>query len=374
MTITRSRKLGAFVVVVALVLAAVAWIASTRKTSDFALSSDHSAVSVMVDSQAVLAVTIASKSDVQSMMFTFSRPPAGITVSATPDSSGDPHLAVVTVEASPTARPGRFALGVTGTSSGTRHTLSVPVTVTGYSAASRGITTAGDVSASKSATALVLPAPLSVVIRPSLRTISHGPAYYSVVVNPYRQMVPVHLTVTGLPAGITGSFSPGRLASGAGYELITTDTLDAAPGLYQFTVHATVGTQTATAQAYLHVVNFVAKSFTISATAIHPLYPGSTAPLNLVLTNTFKRDLDVASLHVAITGTSNHACTASNFAIVQYSGPTLVVPAHTQRSLIQLGVAPTATPKLKMLNLPTNQDACKNITINLKYTGTGSGT
>jgi hypothetical protein len=42
-------------------------------------------------------------------------------------------------------------------------------------------------------------------------------------------------------------------------------------------------------------------------------------------------------------------------------------------ALSQLGVSPANMPKVQMLDLPRNQDACKSATVSLSYSGSGTG-
>jgi hypothetical protein len=48
------------------------------------------------------------------------------------------------------------------------------------------------------------------------------------------------------------------------------------------------------------------------------------------------------------------------------------VPAGQIRTLTQLGVANPDKPQVEMLDQPWNQDACKNATITLDYSGTAT--
>jgi hypothetical protein len=114
--------------------------------------------------------------------------------------------------------------------------------------------------------------------------------------------------------------------------------------------------------------------FTISGTPSGSLRPGATLPVDLLITNPNLSDLRVTSLSVAISGTGLSACGVSNFAITPYRGNyPLIVPAKQSRTLQSLGVTPAKYPHITLVNLTTNQDACKGATVTLSYSGTGSG-
>lgn len=118
------------------------------------------------------------------------------------------------------------------------------------------------------------------------------------------------------------------------------------------------------------------QSFVISGNLSGALAPGSPSnPLDLTLRNPNNQELDVVSLTVTVTGTSaGKACDASNFGVAQYQGTyPLAIGARRTVSLTQLGVATAALPHVRMIDRPSNQDACKHVTVYLSYAGTGGG-
>lgn len=355
MTILKSRYIGVLVAIVALALTLIAWV-DWSSNSDFSLKADHDAVSVTANSQAVMAVHISTKtSNAKPVKFSFSHVPAGVSVSATSDPLS-PDIAVIGVETSSTAKPGNFQLTVTGTNGAAKHSFTVPVSV--------------------SVPVRTKP-PFTMVVRPASHTVvSRWHTRFSVVTYPGRLPMPVTLTVSGLPSGASATFMSAGWVNGSAYMMNVSTTIDTAPGTYLFTVHGVEGAQSADAQGYLTVVNAVLKPFTIAGDGSKVLSPGITSPINLSISNTFKRDLTVAGLSVALVSTSNPSCATSNFVVTQYSGPSsLVVPHMSKRTLAQLGVPRSQWPSVKMINLlHTNQDTCKNVTLNLTYTGSGSGT
>jgi len=348
MTILKTRYVGVLLAVIALALTVIARV-DRSSDSSFSLKADHTAVSVTADSQAVMAVKIGSRSPVK---FSFNHVPAGVKASVTSDPLS-PDVAVMAFTADSAAKAGTYPVTVTGTSGSAERTLSVNVVV-GHT-----------------------PPPFSLVIRPASRTVvSRASTYYSLIYRPGLPIRAADFTVTGLPVNATYSFTPVvSWPHQDAYHLNVATTIDVAPGTYPFTVHVTAGSDQGDASGYLIVVNAVVKDFTISGDAGKLLAPGLTSPINVAISNTFKRDLTVAGLAVSLVGTSNPLCDTSNFVLTQYSGPaTLLVPSHTKRSLSQLGVPRSQWPSVKMLDLSTNQDDCKGVTLNLTYTGSGSGT
>lgn len=118
------------------------------------------------------------------------------------------------------------------------------------------------------------------------------------------------------------------------------------------------------------------QSFVISGNLTGALAPGSpSGPLDLTLRNPNNQALSVASLTVTVTGTSaGTRCAASNFGVTQYQGTYPVqVAARQTKSLTQLGVPAAKLPRVRMIDLPSNQDGCKHVTVYLSYTGTGGG-
>jgi hypothetical protein len=103
------------------------------------------------------------------------------------------------------------------------------------------------------------------------------------------------------------------------------------------------------------------------------LYPGVAAvPLNLVFTNSNPAPITVQSVTVSVTSTSAGGCGAANFSVSQQLQATPTVAARATVSLQQLGVSQSDWPQLRMLDAG-NQDACRNASVNLAYTGTATG-
>lgn len=345
------RALWAPVVIAALLLSAFVYVKWTSG-SDFSLSADRTSVAVGADSETVVAVKVASKSSSPAVRFTIAHAPGGISLSTHTAAESSSHVVVLTLAAAATTRPGTYPVSVVGTSGSFQHTLSMSI-------------------------AVHTPPPFTFVMRPAVQTIeSRGSTGYSLLFHPGHNPATPVFTVTGLPTNATYDIVKQDWVNDALYRLYVHTTIDVAPGSYLLNVHIAIGSDSADAQAYLVVTNAVVKDFTISGDARNLLSPGRTSPINLAISNTFKRDLTVTGLTVGLVGTSDPSCATSNFQLTQYSGPsTLTVPAHSKKTLLQLGVPVSAWPKVTMVNLSNvNQDACKNVTLNLTYSGSGSGT
>lgn len=118
-------------------------------------------------------------------------------------------------------------------------------------------------------------------------------------------------------------------------------------------------------------------AFTIAGALLDPLTPGAAEPLDLTLANQESTDLSISSLTVDVAGADGpqtdpgHPCGAADFSVEQFSGPLgFTLPASSSASLSELGFAPEEWPQVSMLNLPVNQDGCKQASLALSFTGT----
>ncbi len=101
------------------------------------------------------------------------------------------------------------------------------------------------------------------------------------------------------------------------------------------------------------------------------LIPGASAPLALTISNPNDEPIVVTRLTVTVQpGSTNPGCDGpTNLAVTQSDASEanpLVVPANGTVSVPSGGVS---APLLEMLNLPTNQDACKGATFTFSYGG-----
>lgn len=184
-----------------------------------------------------------------------------------------------------------------------------------------------------------------------------------------------HLSLSGLPAGATGVFSPNSTTGPLAALRIATD-LDRTPaGTSTVTVTSRYGTSTSTARFRLRVRAPDRTPFGISGD-VTGLAPGVTRALNLTLTNPYSYALMISDLRVAIapvTAPGALPCTASDFAVSPYSGSyPLRLPARAARTLEQLGVSEALQPRVTMLNRRVNRDGCKSGTLTFAYGGSAT--
>ena len=97
------------------------------------------------------------------------------------------------------------------------------------------------------------------------------------------------------------------------------------------------------------------------------------APLNLTLSNPNNFDLKVTRPGRRGRGGYEPSGLQRYAELRDHADPRRSVPDHVPagqtRTLTQLGVADGDKPQVEMLNLPSNQDACKSATITLDYGG-----
>jgi hypothetical protein len=196
---------------------------------------------------------------------------------------------------------------------------------------------------------------------------------FAVTVTRTKVTAPVAFSVTGLPPKASASFAPGQTAGPSTRLTVVLST--ATPlGSYAPLVHAGAGAVSANRALYINVVA-PPQPFSISGDLDRQLSPGRTGYLNLLLTNPNRQALKVTSLAVTLKQPNGSACSsATNFTVVQFGGALpLTIPAHTSRTLSQLGLPQSQWPRVTMQDLATNQDACKNTNLTLTYSGSGYG-
>jgi hypothetical protein len=208
---------------------------------------------------------------------------------------------------------------------------------------------------------------------------------FSLSVTPARQTVPAGATATyrihiaraahfhrpvakrilRLPRGMKATWTTNAVA-------IKTNA-DEDPGSVRLVVEGTswVGGRAVRRDAIVVLSTVESRPFEIRGDLAQRLYPGTGAPLDLVLTNPNRFDLRVAALSVSIgAGTSRGRCSGdANYTVRQYRGtyPLLLAPGATRLSAL---VANTSLlPRIAMHDLSTNQDGCRGAVVSLKYRG-----
>jgi hypothetical protein len=123
----------------------------------------------------------------------------------------------------------------------------------------------------------------------------------------------------------------------------------------------------------------VPDAFTIAGALAATLSPGAAVPVDLSLANQEGIDLSISTVSVKVASVSGphvdatHPCSADDFSVAQFSGASgFTLPASGTASLSELGFAPAEWPQVSMLNLPANQDGCKQASLVLAFTGTAT--
>jgi hypothetical protein len=116
--------------------------------------------------------------------------------------------------------------------------------------------------------------------------------------------------------------------------------------------------------------------FNITGKVEQFLSPGHEAPVDLTFTNNSSEPIAIGSVDITIRdstirrGITNLDCLGSeNLAVLRPMMATPLIPAHTTASLRELHIPESEWPVIFMPNLATNQDACKNTTFVLDFSG-----
>jgi hypothetical protein len=327
---------------------------------DFALTASPASQALRQGQSTSYTVTAtASGSFTGNVSLTATGKPASTTATFSPATlTQSARTATLTVSTTTQTPVGSYSLTITGTNGNLSHTIAVHLTVDP-----------------------VLVASLALSVSPATATVPAGSAAtYTVAVNRTNFTGAVGIAVSGgLPSGVTSALAPDP-TTGTSSTLTLTVGSSTKDGTYTIGVvgwAVTNGTiKFAYSQAQLVVSTQKNSGFTISGNVTGALAPGvAPQPLNLTLTNPSNQKLAISSLTVTVSGTSaGAACGPANFVVTQYRGGyPLNLAGRQTASLSQLGVAVSAFPTVGMLDLPTNQDACKGVTVNLVYSGSGQG-
>jgi hypothetical protein len=278
----------------------------------------------------------------------------GTTSNVVPSSLNSATLTVQTANASPT---GTFTPTITGTSGNLTHSTTVT---------------------------LVLKSPsdpnFTVAASPSSQSVVQGDqtSYTVTVTRSNGFSGSVSLGVSGLPSGTAASWSPSStLPNGSTSTTLNVQTTsNASTGTYPLTITGSGSINGSTVQRTASAALTVqeAQSFRLSGDLGTRLSPGVKAPLNMTLNNPYTFSLNVTNLAVVVEeATSKTGCSGTkNFNVTQFSGtyPITIPPGSSTLSAV---VANSARwPQVQMLDLSTNQDACKNATLHLDYSGSAT--
>ncbi|MBP1235305.1 hypothetical protein JOE40_000773 [Arthrobacter sp. PvP102] len=313
-----------------------------------------------------------------------------LTLTSTGGFTGPVGLAVAGLPSSSTATfsPASLTLAAGGTSSATMKLTTAPttpagtneLTITGTSGKISGSVPAGLTVNYRMTTAFSLgTAPASVTVPPG------ATAVYTVQVTRNNFTGPLTFSVMGgLPAGATASFSPNPVTGGATSLQISTAAAspDGSYNLYLVSSGQDAAGKTQYAYANTELVlDSTKKQFTLSANTPGSLSPGTSAGLDLRISNPNTKPLSLTNISVALAGVTRSAdalnrnlpCTAADYTLTQYNGPYPLTVQPGSTTLSGLGIAPSNIPRVSMLDTRTNQDGCKGATLQLTYSGSGQG-
>ncbi len=233
---------------------------NNSRSSNFALSSYSSSLTVVPGSSTSATLTMTAQGGFTSpVTLTAVGTPSGVAVSFSPTTLTASAPVTMTLTAAPTATGGMFPIAVIGTGGGFTRTLEFTATV---SAASFTLS----------------PNPLGASVNvgsSALFTITASS------VNGFSS--PVALSVSGVPAGVTASFSPTTITGGSGTSTLTVSVASgAAAGTSVLAVNGIGGGLTQTQTITLAVAN---PNLTLSASATGAsVAPGSSVPITVTTT------------------------------------------------------------------------------------------
>jgi hypothetical protein len=338
------------------VLGTAAVVYAAGGKADFSVTASPSSQTVTVGQSVVYTATVTRVNGfTEPINMSVSGLPAGATASWSSSTiPSNLNSATLTVQTSNATRPGTVSLTITGASSKLSHSTTVTLVV---QPATQPNFTLG--------------------ASPTSQTIGQGDSTsYAISVNRTNVPGPVSLSLTGLPQKATASWSPSSTISGSSTTLQIATDGNISAGTYPLTVTGTgtINGSPASRSATVTLVVQKNQSFLIAGNLGTPLAPGSKVPLDLTLTNPSNFDLLITNLAVEVAeGTSKPSCSGTqNFKITQFTGayPVVLHPGTSQLSAL----VPSSPkwPQVEMLDLPLNQDACRNATITLRYSGSAT--
>ena len=188
-------------------------------SNDFSVSVNPTNVSVAAGSNASATVSTAVTSgSSESVAFSASGLPSGVTASFSPSSVNSGSASTVTFTASSSVASGNYSVTITGTGSTGSHTATLTLSVTAAATNDFSLAvnpTSASVTAGSGTTATVSTA----VTSGSAQTVSFG--------------------ATGLPSGVTVSFSPSSVTAGSSSTLTISTSSSTAAGTYTLTITGT---------------------------------------------------------------------------------------------------------------------------------------
>jgi uncharacterized membrane protein len=229
----------------------------TLNVTDFSVSATPATQSTIVGASAAFTATVSALSGFSGAVgLSVSGLPVGAGATFTPASINGSGSASLSISTSSSTPPGSYLLVITGTSGALSHTANLTLNVTDFS-----------VSATPAAQSAVAGASV-----PFTATVT--------ALNGFTGSV--GLTVSGLPAGASASFSPATIANAGSSTLTVTTAAATAAASYPLVVTATSGAASRTTGITLTVTN--APEFTISVTPFaQPVVTGSSGTATVTI-------------------------------------------------------------------------------------------
>lgn len=337
---------------------------ATTAKSDFSISAQPGSTTVQVGKSASYAITLMGTGGFTgSVALAASGMAGGVTGTFSPSSvvlgSASQASSTFAVAVAKTTAVGSYTITLTGTSGSGKNALTHSTTV--------GLTVQKQAGS------------LSVTATPSPLTLEAGASgTYNITVTRSGAAVgaPVTLSLAGLPPGATSTFAgydPATVSSSSVQVSLASST---ATGNYTLSLNATAGDYSATTAVSLAVVAPSGKAFTIAdpAVSVLPLAPGAPVrALDLRISNPNNQQLVITNITVSINQPISSTCTQANFAVTQIpSGYPIIVPANASNMSLSSLAPSLQLPLIQMLDLKSNQDACKSQSVTLAYAGTGN--
>jgi hypothetical protein len=307
-------------------------------TPGFTLTSSASSLPVTQGSSATDTITVGDVDGFTgSVTFTASGLPSGVTASFSPASSAS--SSVLTLTASSTATTGPATVTVTGTSGSTTATTTIALTVSVKQAA--GFTLA--------------PSPSS------LSVIQGSSGTSSIAVTDTGGFTgSVTFTASGLPSGVTASFSPASSTSSSVLTLTASSTATTGPATV--TVTGTSGSTTATTAIALTVSAKVTAGFTLSSSPTSlTVKQGSSGTDTITVTDTggFTGSVTFTAtgLPTGVTASFSPASSTSSSVVTLTASGTATVGSSTVTITGTSGTT-TATTTIALTVSPSTSGSC----------------
>jgi hypothetical protein len=351
-TFTRRRLLAAVCVLAAVLGATVVY-----AKADFSIAPSPASQAVSAGQAATYSVTSTRTNGfADPITFTASGLPAGTAATFTPSTLTTANNATaLRLQTSSSTPPGTYTPTITATAGNVSHTATVTLVVRP--------------PATPDFTFAAMPAGQTIPLGADARyaiTITRSGGFTG----------PVSFAVSGLPNRATASFSPAGVVSGSSTTMTVSVPDNGWTGTSTLAIIATgtVNGVIVSRQGSVALTTEKGKPLEIDGPVTRQLGPAVNVPIDVALTNPNNFDISVTNVAVAVEqATSRAACKGlDNFAVSQLPATRypLSIPSKTTRKLSDIGVPPDDRPSVRMLSLPTNQDACKGVAVTLDFSGT----